>query len=168
MTKKFFIYKSYMQNSDSLYNCIKNLKKHLETQGIAYRNVKKCRKALRRFKEVSSKQKENTSEDYKSAVKKIQEYLEYFMEYYDILVELNLEPKTNMRNDSFFKENGKVDQSQNLDLSGNILNGHSNTDRDKTKSLTISKVEPMIKSSKNGVSYRKKTSVYGRSSKFNL
>lgn len=166
-TKKFFVYKSYMRNTESLYTCIKSLKKYLENQGILYRNILKCREALQKFKEFLWKQKDNSdSEEYRVAVKNIQEYLEYFVDYYDILVELNLEPKTNQRNDSFFKENGKIDQSQNLDISDNILNGENKSERTLTTRSKAKQVDPMIKS-KNGTSYKKKTCVY-KNSKFNM
>lgn len=96
--KKYFIYKCYMRDIDALTKITKSLKSHLETKGLPFRNIKKCRKALSNYKNADQV---NETDGYRRALKQVADYLDYFIAYYDVLVELELEPITKTLNNSF-------------------------------------------------------------------
>jgi len=96
--KTYFIYKCYMRDIDALGKTVKSLKGRLETQGLPYKNIKKCRKNLEKYKKSVGP---NQTGGYKGALGQMADYLAYFVEYYDVLVELDLEPITKTLNDSF-------------------------------------------------------------------
>jgi hypothetical protein len=87
-----------MRDIEALTKITKGLKSHLETKGLPFRNIKKCRKALGNYKNSDPV---NETEGYKRALKQVADYLEYFIAYYDVLVELELEPITKTLNNSF-------------------------------------------------------------------
>merc|ERR1711862_1083815 len=96
--KKYFIYKCYLRDTDALFKTLKGLKLYLETNGIPYKNIKKCRKNLQIFKR---NKQSGQGDDYRLAFNQVTQYLEFFVEYYDVLVEMDLEPITKTLNDSF-------------------------------------------------------------------
>lgn len=87
-----------MRDIDALGKTVKGLKGHLETQGLPYKNIKKCRKSLENYKKAAPA---NQTGGYKNALNQMAEYLTFFLEYYDVLVELELEPITKTLDDSF-------------------------------------------------------------------
>ena len=80
--KKYFLFKSYLQYTDELYDVLSHLKIYMETQGLPQRNIAKADEALVRYFQTS---KRPEARQLKDQTDKITDYVKQHIEYYHVL-----------------------------------------------------------------------------------
>ncbi len=92
--KKYFLFKSYLQYADELFDVLSHLKIYMETQGLPHRNVAKADEALVRYFQTS---KRPEARQLKDQVDQIAEFVKQHIEYYHVLRVSPCEPETRPR-----------------------------------------------------------------------
>ena len=78
-----------MRDINHQHDTLKNQKLHLETQGLPAVNIQKCEKSLTKFNlQKLAKSDEKT---YREPLRELKNYLNFFVQYYQVLKDLNLE-----------------------------------------------------------------------------
>lgn len=89
--KKYFLFKSYLQHIDELYDVISHLKIYLETQGLPIRNINKADEALVRFNQTVKRPEARQIRD---QAQEIANFIRHHIEYYYSLKVSYFSPET--------------------------------------------------------------------------
>lgn len=87
--RKYYQYKKYLQHPDELFELLKDLKRRTEVEGLHAENILMADRALMRYKKSI---KHVEPRNYCDPLNEIHRYVYYFLEYFNLLRKLHLEP----------------------------------------------------------------------------